>query len=81
LSEGAVYVFPPGKTKPSLTLSLPNAYPLGIALSPNGKTLFVGEADENQVQAFTYPKLKLVTTTTTTGGYPNGIALYPPAVP
>jgi sugar lactone lactonase YvrE len=80
-SLAAVYVFAPGSTKPSLTLSLPNAYPIGVALSPNGKTLFVGEADKTQVQSFTYPKLKLHETIPTSGGYPNSIALYPPAVP
>lgn len=80
-SQAAVYVFPQGQTKPSLTLSLPNAYPLGVALSENGKTLYVGEADSDQVQAFTYPKLKLVATIATTGGYPNNIAVFPPAAP
>jgi len=79
-SKAAVYVFPPGHKKPSLTLSLPNSYPIGVALSQNDETLFVGEADKTQVQSFAYPKLKLRETIATSGGYPNSIALFPPAV-
>ena len=80
-SQAAVYVFPPGSNKPSQTLSLPNTYPIGVALSPNDKTLFVGDADTDRVLDFTYPKLKLHETIATSGGSPNSIAVYPAAVP
>jgi len=81
-SKAAAYVFAPGKVTPSHTLSLPSGYPIGAALEPTDKTIFVGANGDGQVRVYSYPAFQLMNTIATgSASPPNSIALRRPATP
>jgi sugar lactone lactonase YvrE len=81
-SAAAVYIFAPGATKPSHTMSFPNAYPISVALNKSGKDLFVALTNGGSVQVFDYAKFKLIDTISNgSASYPNSIAVYQPFSP
>ena len=79
-SQAACYVFKPGTKSPLRTLTLPNGYPVGVALNKAGTKLFVGLNSYGAVEVFNYGNFKMIDKITNgAAASPNSVAVFPPA--
>jgi hypothetical protein len=79
IEPSEILVFPPGKTQPSKTITLPNSgQPFAIALSKRGRVLFAGDSSSNNLaQSFLYPSGKFRYTIASGFQNPAGVAVSP----
>jgi sugar lactone lactonase YvrE len=74
---GAVYVFPPGATTPSRTITEGLQDPFRLALDKSFKHLYVADPEANAVLIFDYQSGKLVNTITNGLQSVYGVAVFP----
>ncbi len=79
LDPSEILIFPPGKTEPSQTISMPGGgEPFNFALNFGSRALFVGEYQEaNQVDRFAYPSTKFKYVIANGFENPSGVATAP----
>jgi hypothetical protein len=76
-SKPAVYVFPPGSTTPSQTITQGLSDPVNLAFDSSFKHLYVEDAVVDGVLVYDYPSGNYVTTLNNGATGIDGIALYP----
>jgi sugar lactone lactonase YvrE len=76
-SNAAVYVFPPGSTSPSQTITQGLSDPVNLAFDASFKYLYVEDAVVDGVLVYEYPSGTYVTTLNNGATGIDGIALYP----
>jgi hypothetical protein len=76
-SNSAVYVFPPGSTTPSQTITQSLSDPVNLAFDASFKHLYVEDAVVDGVLVYNYPSGKYVTTLNNGATSISGVAVYP----
>jgi hypothetical protein len=76
-SNAAVYVFPPGSTKPSETINQGMEDPFRLALDSKYKTLYVADPEVNKVLIYDYSSGALTGSISNGLSSVYGVALYP----
>jgi sugar lactone lactonase YvrE len=76
-SNAAVYVFPPGSTSPSQTITQGLSDPVNVAFDASFKHLYVEDAVVDGVLVYDYPSGTYLTTLNNGATGIDGIALYP----
>jgi sugar lactone lactonase YvrE len=76
-SNSAVYVFPPGSTTPSQTITQGLSDPVNLAFDASFKHLYVEDAVVDGVLVYDYPSGTYVTTVNNGATAISGVAVYP----
>ena len=79
-SNAAVYVFPPGSTTPSLTITQGLEDPFRLAFDKKFKHLYVADAESNVVQVYSYPSGTLADTISSGLKSAFGVAVSPEGI-
>jgi hypothetical protein len=79
-SNAAVYVFPPGSTTPSQTITQGLSDPVNLAFDASFKHLYVEDAVVDGVLVYDYPSATYVTTLNNGATAISGVAVYPEGI-